>query len=153
MKSSSRDEERGVAFATGDGRPTGAHRGNDVSVRSASPAADAHHGWRFLTNHARVLETVARDPTTRFRDIGLIVGITERAAVQIVDDLVQAGYVTKTREGRRNRYEVHGELPLRHPAHNHRTAGELLAFLQGSGPGSSDVEPGSFEAGPGHRGS
>ncbi|HEX3332549.1 MAG TPA: hypothetical protein VHS27_21695 [Gaiellales bacterium] len=52
-----------------------------------------------------------------------------RPAAQIADDLVRAGYLTKTREGRRNRYEVHGELPLRHPQHRHRTVGDLLGFL------------------------
>ncbi len=94
-----------------------------------TPAPD-HHGWRFVTNHARVLETIARDPTTRQRDIARNVGVTERTAGQIVDDLVQAGYLTKTRDGRRNRYHLHDELPLRSPQHGHRTAGELIRFLQ-----------------------
>jgi DNA-binding MarR family transcriptional regulator len=92
--------------------------------------ADGYPGWRFVTNHARVLEAIARDPAIRLRDVALIVGVTERTAAQIVDDLVQAGYLTKTREGRRNRYEVHDELPLRHPQHQHRTVGDLLRFLE-----------------------
>jgi len=87
--------------------------------------------WRFLTNHAHVLERVAGDPTARLRDIALSVGITERAAATIVNDLVEAGYLTKTRIGRRNEYQVHDELPLRHPLHRHHTVGELLRFLEG----------------------
>jgi DNA-binding transcriptional regulator PaaX len=89
-----------------------------------------YHQWRFVTNHAHVLETIARDPTTRLRDIAATVGITERTATQIVNDLQAAGYITKTRDGRRNRYQVHDELPLRHPQHRHHTVGELIRFLE-----------------------
>jgi predicted transcriptional regulator len=88
------------------------------------------HLWRFVTNHAHVLQSVAADPTTRLRDIAATVGITERAASQIVNDLEQAGYLTRTRVGRRNQYEVHEELPLRHPQHRHHTVGELIRFLE-----------------------
>jgi hypothetical protein len=51
------------------------------------------------------------------------------SATQIVGDLERAGYVTKTRVGRRNRYGLQSELPLRHPQHRHRTIGELIGFL------------------------
>ena len=89
------------------------------------------HTWRFLTNHAHVLERIAGDPTVRLRDIAASVGITERAAASIVGDLVDAGYLTRTRVGRRNEYIVHAELPLRHPLHSHHTVAELIAFLEG----------------------
>ena len=95
-----------------------------------SSPGDTHRRWRFMTNHAHVLEAIASDPTLRLRDIAAAVGITERTAAQIVNDLEQAGYLTKTREGRRNRYEVHNELPLRHPRHRHHTVGELIRFLE-----------------------
>ena len=88
------------------------------------------HRWRFVTNHAHVLECIAADPGMRLREIAASVGITERTAAHIVNDLEQAGYLTKTRNGRRNRYEVHGELPLRHPKHRHRTVGDLIRFLE-----------------------
>ena len=95
------------------------------------PAAseDDHHRWRFITNHGHVLEVIAHDPTSRLRDIARAVGVTERTAAQIVNNLVEAGYLTKIRDGRRNRYEVHEELPLRHPQHRHHTVGELIRFL------------------------
>jgi DNA-binding transcriptional regulator PaaX len=67
----------------------------------------------------------------RLRDIAAFVGITERAAATIVNDLVEAGYLTRTRVGRRNKYEVHDQLPLRHPLHRHHTVGELIKFLEG----------------------
>jgi hypothetical protein len=90
------------------------------------------HQWRFVTNHAHVLQCIAADPTARMRDIATTVGITERSAAGIVSDLEEFGYLTRTRDGRRNRYEVHAELPLRHPQHRHRTAGDLIRFLDGS---------------------
>lgn len=83
-----------------------------------------------MTNHAHVLSCIAANPTARLRDIASTVGITERSAAQIMGDLAKAGYLTKTRDGRRNQYEVHGELPLRHPQHRHHTVGGLIAFLQ-----------------------
>ena len=89
-----------------------------------------YHRWRFVTNHAHVLETIARDHTSRLRDIANAVGVTERTVAEIVNDLVEAGDLTKTRDGRRNRYEVHEQLPLRHPRHRHHTVGELIRFLE-----------------------
>jgi predicted transcriptional regulator len=93
-------------------------------------SGDDYHRWRFVTNHAHVLEALATDPTLRLRDIATVVGITERTAAQIVNDLEEAGYIKKTRDGRRNRYEVHEDLPLRHPQHRHHTVGELIRFLE-----------------------
>ena len=58
------------------------------------------HDWRFLTNYAHVLTAVGANPNLRLRDIAATVGVTERTAVQIVNDLEQAGYLTKTRNGR-----------------------------------------------------
>ena len=92
-------------------------------------SSDVEHSWRFVTNHAHVLECIYVDPTTRLRDIAVSVGITERAAANIVTDLVAAGYLTKTRDGRRNRYEIDPGSPLRHPRYRHRTVGDLIRFL------------------------
>ncbi|HZB34482.1 MAG TPA: winged helix-turn-helix domain-containing protein [Gaiellaceae bacterium] len=97
-------------------------------MKSSSRKRD--HLWRFVTNHAHVLECIAADPNARLRDIAETVGITERTAAQIVNDLERAGYVTKTRDGRRNQYQVHDALPLRHPRHRHHTVRELIRFLE-----------------------
>jgi DNA-binding transcriptional ArsR family regulator len=97
-------------------------------MQSSSP--DDNHNWRFVTNHGHVLACIAADPSARLRDIAATVGLTERAVGQIISELEQAGYLTKTRVGRRNHYEVHDELPLRHPLHRHHTIGELIRFLQ-----------------------
>jgi predicted transcriptional regulator len=77
-----------------------------------------------------VLVCISADPNARLRDIAERVGITERTAAQIVTELEQTGYLTKIRDGRRNQYEVHEDLPLRHPEHQHRTVGDLIRFLQ-----------------------
>jgi hypothetical protein len=91
------------------------------------------HVWRFVTNHAHVLECIYADPAVRLRDIAATVGVTERTAAHIVKDLEDAGYLTKTRNGRRNHYQVHADLPLRHAKHRHRTVGDLLRFLETRG--------------------
>ena len=87
--------------------------------------------WSFLTNHARALLCIAHDPGVRLRDIAAALAITERSAFGIVNDLVEAGYVVKQREGRRNRYQVQGHLPLPDPISRTRTVGEILALLVG----------------------
>jgi predicted transcriptional regulator len=85
--------------------------------------------WSFLTNHARVLLRIADDPGARLRDIAAALGITERSAYSIVSDLTAAGYIVKQKDGRRNRYQVQGHLPLPEPASGERTIGEILALL------------------------
>ena len=95
-----------------------------------SISGNGDHVWRFVTNYAHVLVCIAADPGARLRDIAETVGVTERTASQLVRDLEHAGYLTKTRTGRRNKYVVHDELPLRHPLHRHHTVGELIRFLQ-----------------------
>lgn len=67
--------------------------------------------WAFLTNHAQVLLCIARDPAIRLREIGDAVGITERAAHRIVSELALAGYISRERVGRRNRYAVQSQPP------------------------------------------
>ena len=93
-------------------------------------AARDQSGWTFLTNHFHVLACLARDSELRIRDIADLIGITERATVQILSQLEASGYMTKTKVGRRNRYTVHGELPLRHPLNDGRQVGELLRILE-----------------------
>ena len=87
--------------------------------------------WSFLTNHARVLLCIARDPGVRLRDIAATVGVTERTAFGIVAELTDAGYVIKERDGRRNRYEIQDHLPLEEPTSEELTIGEVLQLLGG----------------------
>ena len=85
--------------------------------------------WTFLSNHSHVLICLARDPELRLRDVADMVGITERAVQRIVSDLEVGRYLTRSREGRRNRYVLHTDLPLRHPLESHRPVGALLDLV------------------------
>jgi len=87
--------------------------------------------WTFLTYHARVLLLVVHDPGIRLRDIAASLNITERSAFGIITDLVEAGYVVKEKNGRRNRYHVQSHLQLPAPDGRERTIGEILAVLAG----------------------
>jgi MarR family len=88
--------------------------------------------WSFLTNHARVLLCIAHDPGIRLRDIAARLNITERSAHGIITDLTKAGYVVKQRDGRRNRYQIEANLPLREPVSREPAIGEVLAVLLGT---------------------
>ena len=90
--------------------------------------------WSFLTNHGQVLLLISHDPDIRLRDIAAGLGITERRAYGIVDDLTRAGYLVKERLGRRNRYEVQGHLPVPEAVARERAIGEVLDLLTGNIP-------------------
>ncbi|MGA5820279.1 helix-turn-helix transcriptional regulator [Kitasatospora sp. NPDC094028] len=89
----------------------------------------AGQGWTFLTNHARVLVQIARDPGIRMRDIAADCLLTERAVQRIIADLEDAGYLSHERRGRVNRYQVIAGKQLRHPADAGPTLAELLEVL------------------------
>jgi hypothetical protein len=97
----------------------------------AMPTDDDRPGWTFLTNHGHALVCIASNPEIRLREIADLVGIGERATQSIVNDLVEGGYVIRTREGRRNRYRVVPSKPFRHPIERDHRIGELLAVLAG----------------------
>ncbi|TFD79464.1 helix-turn-helix transcriptional regulator [Cryobacterium fucosi] len=92
-----------------------------------TPGSDAR--WTFLTNHAHVLVTIARDPQCRMREVASRVGVTERGAQKIVADLVADGYITRTRVGRRNSYQIATGRPFRHPVTDGHELDELLTVL------------------------
>ncbi len=92
-------------------------------------SGDAVPNWTFLTNHALVLVCIAEDPGVRLREIGERVGITERAAHRIVVELAAAGYITRQRNGRRNRYTINARLPVHDPIAREQNVGQLLGIL------------------------
>jgi hypothetical protein len=92
-------------------------------------AEETKPSWTFLTKHAQVLLCIARDPGVRLRDIGERVGITERAVHRIVVELADAGYISRERNGRRNRYTINTHFPLPDPIAREQNIGELLAIL------------------------
>ncbi|MFJ5546482.1 helix-turn-helix transcriptional regulator [Streptomyces sp. NPDC093225] len=85
--------------------------------------------WTFVTNHARILAMILRDPEIRLRDLADSCGLTERAAGAIVGDLENAGYLTRVRHGRRNHYQVTPGTLFRHPAEGPHEIANLLHLL------------------------
>jgi DNA-binding MarR family transcriptional regulator len=89
------------------------------------------NGWTFFSNHARVLICIAQEPEIRLCELAERIRITRRAVLRIISDLEEAGYLSRVREGRRNRYDVHMELPLRHPIYADCRIREILdLFLE-----------------------
>ncbi|MET9397104.1 helix-turn-helix domain-containing protein [Kitasatospora sp. NPDC002965] len=108
-------------------------------------------GWTFVTNHARVLAAIARNPGVRLRDVALESQLTERAVQGIVTDLEKAGYLTRTRVGRRNHYSITTGTWLRHPAEAGLSVEALLGLLAPSYDGAPDGQgPAAGGTGPEH---
>ncbi len=105
-----------------------------MMVRAKDAAGAGRSEWTFLTNHAHVLLCIAADPEVRLRDVAVSVGITERAAQRIVMELEESGYLERERVGRRNRYRLHTEQPLRHPMDRAHPVSELLTLLSRTPP-------------------
>jgi len=94
--------------------------------------------WLFLSNHGYVLLFIARDPSIRISELADRVGIGERAVQKIIADLVADGYITRTRDGRRNRYTINREARLRHPLFADLPIGPLVdALTDGNKPTSA----------------
>jgi predicted ArsR family transcriptional regulator len=101
---------------------------------------DTTKRWRFLTNHAQVLVCIAHDPGVRLREISERVGITERAAHRIVDDLVNGVYIERERNGRRNRYTIQTGTAMPDRLGRVERVGDLLEVLGGTN-GASPATP------------
>lgn len=109
---------------------TDAPRSSDPDSPESHHAPDGESGrWTFLSNHAHVLILISKNQDIRLREIAEQVGITERAVQRIVSDLENDRYIERARVGRRNRYQVHPELPLRHPLEAHRRIGALIDLV------------------------
>jgi MarR family len=98
--------------------------------------------WTLLTGHGHVLVEIARNPEARIRDISAAVELTERTVQAIVADLEAAGYITRSRTGRRTRYTVRHDSQFRHPAQEGLQVGPFLALLTGEDEeGRTNPEP------------
>jgi diguanylate cyclase (GGDEF)-like protein/PAS domain S-box-containing protein len=100
---------------------------------SGDPRADegGMARWTFFTNHLHVLSTLAAQPDLRLREVASKVGISERATHRIVCELADEGYLTRTRIGSRNHYEVHLDAALRRPEHAGDSVGRVIGMLAG----------------------
>ena len=89
-------------------------------------------GWDFITNHGGVLMVVYGQPRITAREISQQLGITERAVLRIVAELDEAGYITRSRQGRTNTYTVNQSRPLHGPILKDIAVGDLLNVLKPS---------------------
>jgi hypothetical protein len=94
--------------------------------KQTTPTPGPDSRCSLLTNHGHVFLGLAADPSATMRTVAARVGLTERGVQRIVSDLATAGYVTVTRVGRQNEYEVHLEAPIRGPFTGGLTAGHLI---------------------------
>lgn len=139
--------------AAGDGSAAGG-RGSDTNAgwlagRSllgaggeGTPEADGRAPWTLVTNHGLALLVIAAQPSCRISEIARILGITERATIRMINDLVRAGYVARTRIGWRNAYAINRDARLRHPAFRWQSVTALLRLVdppQHSGGGAETV--------------
>ena len=83
----------------------------------------------LITNHARVLLAIAEDPSRTVTDIAYGAGITERSAFRILADLQQAGYLQRTKRGRRNLYQLAEPAALPGQIETDSSIRELAAVL------------------------
>lgn len=86
-------------------------------------------GTELLTSRARVLLCIARNPTISYDEISEEAEVGRRGVPRVVGDLVDAGYVSRERPNRRNRYTVHLDQPLTDKT-IHATVGALLRALE-----------------------
>jgi DNA-binding MarR family transcriptional regulator len=84
--------------------------------------------WSFITTHGLVLAAIAKRPRSTAREIGDMVNVTERTAHKIIRELEQAGYITRNKVGRNNKYTIHSDMPLSEETSD-AAVGELLVML------------------------
>lgn len=85
--------------------------------------------WTLLSHHAHLLLALDRNPDFTIDQLAQILGITSRSVVNLINDLVDDGYLSKTKDGRNNHYEINKEAPLRHSTSQGKTVGQLIAAL------------------------
>src|SRR2546430_16171768 len=104
---------------------------SDIDFMSLAAGADSLGMSRspLFTNHMYVLAAVAQRPDLRLREIASEVGITERAAHRIITELVDESYLTRTRIGPRNRYEVNASAWSRDPANAQLNSHRAIQLL------------------------
>jgi DNA-binding transcriptional ArsR family regulator len=95
----------------------------------AEPCFQPMRGWAFITSHARVLLAIARNPELRVEEIADEADVTKRSVYRILADLVEAGYLRRSRAGTRNLYELDPDLPLGDPVVEDQTTSDLLALV------------------------
>lgn len=113
------------------GGSTDTSRGGHQEAPDLRSGGPMRPSWTFLTNHGHVLLSVARDPEIRVVDIAERVGITTRAALLILKDLEDGGYLQRTKVGRRTRYTIRPHQHFRHPTTAAQEVDGLIRLFSG----------------------
>ena len=99
---------------------------NELKAKQDSIASN----WTFLTNHLHAILCLHRKEETTVRNLAVQIGVTERSVQRILNELVDAGAITREREGRTNSYTIDYNYRLRHKLEKNHTIGELLELLK-----------------------
>lgn len=86
-------------------------------------------GWTLLSHHAHFLIAIDHDPGYTIDQLAQILGLTSRSVVGLINDLVEVGYISKTRDGRHNHYEIKRDSMLRHSTSEGKTVGQMISVL------------------------
>ena len=115
-----------------------------LPVPPPGPMDAAGKPWTFLTHHAHLLLAIAENPDARVQELADTVGVSSRAALSIMADLVDAGYIRRERVGRRNHYSIARNLPFRHPSTATHSVDEMIVMfgtLAPAAPRTDEREP------------
>lgn len=96
--------------------------------------------WTFLTKHAITLGIIAKNPRITALELAGELGMTERAVRKLIAELYEAGYIRKKREGRRVRYSINPDKPLRQEIHDGVPVSSLLETLGWKRQKGRDIE-------------
>ncbi len=103
--------------------------------------------WSLISNHGHALICIAEEPDIRIWELGERIGVRERSAQRIVNQLVDAGYVTRHHHGHhgsRVTYTVDRARHLRRAHLGAYTVGDLLDSFTRTGvapAGGGDGQP------------
>ena len=85
--------------------------------------------WTFLSNHGRILAYVNEHPGATTQSMANKAGLSVAGVQNILGDLEEEGYLTRTKVGRSNHYRTNPERPMRHRLERHHSVGEVLLAL------------------------
>lgn len=120
-----------------------------LSSAGESAVKETHQDWTFFSNHGHVYFLLTAQEGITIREVANRVGLTERAVIGIIGDLVVAGYIRREKVGRNNRYFAVPDRALRHPLEANVQLHDLRRLINqgsstradqpGTGPGEEGV--------------
>ena len=93
------------------------------------PLPSMNQGVTLLSEHAHVLLYISNHPEATVCEIAKVLGTSERQLYRLLSELQSAGYLTRVKDGRRNRYLLKESVPLQGGPAGQVTLSEFLTFL------------------------